>query len=193
MKITSKTTRKQFAGAVVSQLKKHNISSVLVGGACLSIYTNNRHESKDLDFISPDSVESIVKALGEIGFERNGRSFNHPASKLYVEFPSGPVAIGNTIPLKPEGKLKVNGTTITMLSPTQCVMDRLAAWFAWNDRRSLIHALWVCEAQPVSLTKLKTWAEKEREPEKFAQFLEEWKKLKRRNMPTKKATRKRLK
>jgi hypothetical protein len=186
MKITRKITRKQFAGAVVSQLIKHNISSVLVGGACVSIYTNDRHESKDLDFISPDSVDSIGKALGELGFERNGRYFSHPETDLYVEFPSGPVAIGNTVPLRPEGKLKVNGTTIIMLSPTQCVMDRLAAWFAWNDRRSLIHALWVCDAQPINLAKLKAWAEKEQEPEKFAQFLEEFRKLNRNKKSTRK-------
>lgn len=37
--------------------------------------------------------------------------------------------------------MKVGKTTVTMFSPTQCVMDRLADWFHWNDRRSLIHAV----------------------------------------------------
>ena len=65
MKITKKMSRKQFAAAVVKQLKKDNILAVLVGGACVSIYTNNRHESKDLDFIYPDSVAAITESLAK--------------------------------------------------------------------------------------------------------------------------------
>lgn len=178
MKITSKLSRKQFAAAVVKQLEKHGISCVLVGGACVSIYTNERHQSKDLDFISPYSHEAITKALAEIGFDKKGRYFIHPDAELYVEFPTGPPAIGNQIPIKPEGFIKVRDVKILMYSPTQCVMDRLAAWFHWNDRRSLIHAIWVCEKHPVSLGKIKKWAAREKVPDKFEQFLEQYKKLK---------------
>lgn len=178
MKVTKSMKRKEFAAAVVKQLEKHDISCVLVGGACVSIYTDEKHASRDLDFISAHSHESIAKALAEIGFQQDGRYFTHPNSELYVEFPSGPTAIGNQTPIKPEGELKVKGTTITMYSPTQCVMDRLAAWFHWNDRRSLIHALWVCEKHPVNLDKIKRWSEKENASEKFENFLQEYKKLK---------------
>lgn len=179
MKITKSMSRKEFAAAIVKQLEKHDISCVLVGGACVSIYTEEKHTSHDLDFISPYSHEAIAKALAEIGFTKNGRYFIHPASKLYVEFPSGPVAIGNQIPIKPEGKLKIKETTILMYSPTQCVMDRLAAWFHWDDRRSLIHALWVCEKHPINLEKIKTWAKKENSSEKLEIFIQEFKKLSR--------------
>ncbi len=82
------------------------------------------------------------------------------------------------IPIKPEGFIKVRDVKILMYSPTQCVMDRLAAWFHWNDRRSLIHAIWVCEKHPVSLEKIKRWAALENVPDKFEQFLEQYKKLK---------------
>ncbi|MEQ1724098.1 MAG: hypothetical protein ABL930_13060 [Pseudobdellovibrio sp.] len=177
MKITAKLNRKQFAAAVVKQLEKHGISCVLVGGACVSIYTNERHASKDLDFISPYSHEAITLALAEIGFSKKGRYFIHSEAELYVEFPSGPIAIGNSIPIKPEGKLNVRGTTIQMYSPTQCVMDRLAAWFHWNDRRSLIHAIWVCEKHPVNIAKIKRWAQKENASEKFEEFIEQFKKI----------------
>jgi hypothetical protein len=180
MAITKNMSRKQFAAAVVKQLTKHDISCVLVGGACVSIYTDERHESRDLDFISPYSQETIAMALTEIGFKKEGRYFTHPQSALYVEFPSGPPAIGNEIPIKPEGRLKVKDTVIKMYSPTQCVMDRLAAWFHWNDRRSLIHAIWVCEKHPVNLAKIKRWAHRENAPEKFEQFMEEYKKVKKR-------------
>ncbi len=178
MKITKSMKRKDFAAVVVRQLEKHGISCVLVGGACVSIYTNEKHASHDLDFISPHSHESISDSLAEIGFQKEGRYFTHINSKLYVEFPTGPVAIGNQTPIKPEGELKVKNTVIQMYSPTQCVMDRLAAWFHWNDRRSLIHALWVCEKHPINLDKIKRWAAKEDQTAKFEQFIEEYKKVK---------------
>lgn len=177
MKITEKTSRKEFAAIVVSQLEKHGLSCVLVGGACVSIYTDEKHASKDLDFISPHSTANIEDALAEIGFKKQNRYFKHPNSELYVEFPSGPVAIGNQIPVKAEGKLKVKNTTITLLSPTQCVMDRLAAFFHWNDRRSLIHALWICEKHPVNISKIKKWAEKEKSKDKYEEFIEHYKRI----------------
>lgn len=104
MKITKSTSRKEFAAAVVAQLEKHGISWVLVGGACVSIYTNEKHASHDLDFISPYSHEAIGNALSEIGFAKEGRYFIHPNSKLYVEFPSGPVAIRQSRQNKEMGK-----------------------------------------------------------------------------------------
>lgn len=177
MKISKSMNRKQFAAAIVDQLEKHGISCVLVGGACVSIYTDEKHSSHDLDFISPYSHEAISIALAELGFKKEGRYFTHAQTELYVEFPTGPVAIGDQVPVKPEGQLKVNNTTIVMLSPTQCVMDRLSAWFHWNDRRSLIHALWVCEKHPINLDKIKRWATKEGELTKLEQFIEEYKKL----------------
>jgi hypothetical protein len=177
MKITKSMSRKEFAAVIVAQLQKHKISCVLVGGACVSIYTNEKHASHDLDFISPYSHEAIAEALAEIGFKKEGRYFTHAQSTFYVEFPTGPVAIGNQIPVKPEGEMTVKNTKILMYSPTQCVMDRLAAWFHWNDRRSLIHALWVSENHPINIDKIKRWAAKEGEPAKLEQFIQEYKKL----------------
>jgi len=175
--ITSRMSRKQFAAAVVKQLQLHQISCVLVGGACVSIYTNEEYRSRDLDFISSHSHENIKLALKEIGFEKRGKNFFHQEIEFYVEFPSGPLAIGSDHSVKPEGKFEIRGTVVKMLSPTQCVMDRLAAWFHWNDRRSLIHALRVADAQPINLNKIKKWAKNESAAEKLEQFLLELKKL----------------
>jgi hypothetical protein len=71
--------------------------------------------------------------------------------------------------------LRAGGWGVRIGSPTQCVMDRLAAFFHWDDRRSLIHALWVCEKHPVNISKIKKWAEKEKSNEKFEEFLKHYK------------------
>lgn len=162
--------RKEFAAAVVKCLKKDSISCVLVGGSCVSIYTDEKHHSKDLDFISPYSVAAITESLAKIGFTKSGRYFIHKDSELYVEFPSGPLTIGNEVPVKPEGRLKIKNIIIHLYSPTQCVMDRLAAWFHWRDRQSLLQAIWVAEKHPISIQKVKAWALGEGEPKKFEEF-----------------------
>ncbi|MBS1969664.1 MAG: hypothetical protein JSU04_05130 [Bdellovibrionales bacterium] len=64
------------------------------------------------------------------------------------------------------------------LKSTQCVMDRLSAWFHWDDRRSLIHALWICEKHPINLDKIKRWAAKENATDKLEEFIFQYRKLK---------------
>jgi hypothetical protein len=89
-----------------------------VGGSCVSIYTDEKYVSDDLDFISPYSQQLIATALAEIGFQQEGRYFIHPDCSFYVEFPSGPVSIGNKINIKPEEIRIIDNVEIHMLSPT---------------------------------------------------------------------------
>lgn len=41
---------KELACLVYETLKENGINPVLVGGACVSIYSHNRYQSSDLDF-----------------------------------------------------------------------------------------------------------------------------------------------
>ena len=89
IKISKKTTLGEFAAQVASALRTKGIDTVLTGGAVVSIYTNNRYESGDADFISLQDHETITKTLISLGFTREGRSFSHPDSDFFVEFPPG--------------------------------------------------------------------------------------------------------
>lgn len=172
-KLPKNLNRLEFAAAVVKQLNLHNITCVLVGGACVSIYTNEKYISDDLDFISPYSQSSITNALEEIGFKKKGRYFIHDNSNFYVEFPSGPLSIGNRVFIKPEGMQKVNGIKIHMLSPTQSVMDRLAAWYYWQDRRSLFQAIDIAINNKIDLTEIEKWSKEEGESKLYQKFTEQ--------------------
>ncbi len=169
--ISKNLGRLEFAAEIVKQLKLHNITCVLVGGSCVSIYTNEKYVSDDLDFISPYSQSSITKALEEIGFRKDGRYFIHDNSNFYVEFPSGPLSIGNRISVKSEGVQKVSGVEVHMFSPTQSVMDRLAAWYHWKDRRSLFQAIAIAKNNDVDLLEIEKWSEEERESELYQKFI----------------------
>ncbi len=169
--ITLATTREQLAAIVVSKLRQHNINAVLVGGSVVSIYTNNKYESYDLDFISPADHKKIVSAMSELGFTASGKDFLHPRTKFTVEFPTGPISLGDEEPVKPEGKIVVDGVSVSLLSPTQSIMDRLSWFFHANDRQCLDQAVWIAQKHPVDWQKLKDWARKERQTEKLQIFL----------------------
>lgn len=171
IKITSNTTRQELAAIVVDKLQQHKISAVLVGGSVVSIYTDNKYESNDLDFISPADHKRIVSAMAELGFTCPGKDFVHPHTEFTVEFPTGPIGIGNDQPVQPEGSLTVDGVTIRMLSPTQSVMDRLINFFVYNDRQCLDQAVWIAEKHPINVDSVRDWAKREMHEEKLRVFL----------------------
>ena len=51
-------------------------------------------------------------------------------------------------------------------------MDRLAAFYHWNDKQSLDQALMVAKRHDIELKKIKSWSKKEGNPKKYKEFLE---------------------
>jgi hypothetical protein len=169
--ITISTTIEELA-AIVSQAQiDAGINAVLSGGAVVSIYTRNEYESGDLDFISPDSTKKISATMSTLGFLQSGRTYTHTRTPLFVEFPPGPLAIGESLIREQEvGEKQTAKGKIRLLTPTQCVMDRLAAYFHWNDLQSLDQAVMVALKQKITLAKIDAWAEKEGAGAKLKEF-----------------------
>ncbi|RJQ31796.1 MAG: type II toxin-antitoxin system HicA family toxin [Actinobacteria bacterium] len=158
---------KELAILISAHLAKNNISAVLVGGACVSIYSNNKYLSMDLDYVSFATLKELKNAMEKIGFyQKSSRHFEHPNCRFFIEFPPGPIAIGQEMPIKEFKEIK----TLTLLTPTDCVKDRLAAYFHWNDPQSLEQALMVAQAQPVDLDNVARWSKAEGASDKFFRF-----------------------
>lgn len=68
---------KDLAGYVSEELRKHEIDTVLVGGACVTIYSENRYQSYDLDYVTYEDMRKVKKALTEIGFIEKSGYFRH--------------------------------------------------------------------------------------------------------------------
>jgi hypothetical protein len=170
-RITASTGIEELAAIVSVALEAAGISAVLSGGAVVSIYTNNEYRSGDLDFVSLDSAQKIGDALAPLGFRRKGRMFSHPRTALFVEFPPGPLAVGDAlIRAREVAEKRTPAGTIRLLTPTQCVMDRLAAYFHWNDAQSLDQAIMVAATQQISLARIDAWAKREGASEKLRKF-----------------------
>jgi len=164
--ITSETSLQELAALVSQALADAGISAVLSGGAAVSTYTDNEYESADLDFVCSAEAKHIATAIAPLGFERgskgHARYFDHPEARWFVEFPPGPVSFGSTV-ADPEdiARIATEQGTILIITPTQCVMDRLAAYFHWSDQQSLDQAVMVARSRQIEWGLLKKWAAQE--------------------------------
>ena len=161
----------ELGALVCSHLEENGIRVTLTGGACVSIYTDNRYESMDLDFVEemPVTRRKLKRALEEIGFTERSRYFVHPDTEFFLEFPSGPLSVGEE-PMGEIVELTFPTGRLRLISPTDCVKDRLAAFYHWNDRQSLEQALLVARDQEVDLLEVRNWSEREGELGKFESF-----------------------
>ena len=173
MKSVADMSIEELAGLVCETLENVSITTTLTGGACVAIWSKGRYVSRDLDFIEEGPVprRQVKAALAEIGFREKDRYFVHPETEFFVEFPTGPLTVGN----ERVNKVVTRDTgagRLRLLSPTDCVKDRLAAFFYWNDRMALEQALLVARAQPIDIADLQLWAKSEGETDKLATFEE---------------------
>lgn len=162
--INSHTTLEELAALVSQALDGAGVMATLSGGAAVSLYTDNEYESKDLDFVSTERLKVISDAVAPLGFARVGsaREFEHAATPWYLEFPSGPLAFGETCVSDDEASvLETEYGPLRIVSPTQIIMDRLAAYVHWRDNPSLDQAVMVAKRQHIDWAALKAWAERE--------------------------------
>jgi hypothetical protein len=128
---------------------------VLTGGAVVSIYSDGRYLSADLDFITLSRMDAIEEAMAGIGFTRgSGRYFSRRDTDVLVEFPPGPLSIGDA-PVRSTRTIQVGSRTLNLLTPTQCVMDRLAAYYHWDE---------------VDLAEIRAWSIREEMKKNYATF-----------------------
>jgi hypothetical protein len=156
--LSAASTIEEIAAAVSSALREAGITAVLSGGGAVQIYSSGLYASKDLDFVSPADHREIAVALRTLGFVReSGRHFVHPDCTHTVEFPAWPLAVGRQL-IREWGNYPVGERSIQILTPTQCVMDRLAAFYHWRDRQALDQAVAVADRHAVDLAAIHSWS-----------------------------------
>lgn len=67
----------------------------------------------------------------------------------------------------------INLGTIQMLTPTDCVKDRLASYYHWDDKQALDQALMVYleNKSRINLDEIENWSKKENQSKKFKLFI----------------------
>jgi hypothetical protein len=97
--ITEQSTVEEVAAIVSDALEDAGITATLSGGSAVTIYSNNRYLSRDLDFVTSAMVADLKPVLERLGFEHVGTSrlslFSHPKIEWYVEFLPSPLTFGH--------------------------------------------------------------------------------------------------
>ena len=157
-------TLEALATTISQALEAAGIWATLSGGSAVSVYAMNEYESDDLDFVTSSSQAAIRNAIAHLGFvpSANRRQFEHPEIDWLVEFPPGPLAFGDMfvahedVPVlaTPFGPLRI-------ISPTLSVLDRLAAYYYFNDNQCWDQAAMVARHQEVDWVAVSQWVAEE--------------------------------
>ncbi|MFP3855323.1 MAG: hypothetical protein ACLFWD_13625 [Anaerolineales bacterium] len=171
MKEIAAMTLGELAALIDSHLKKKGIAVVLSGGAAVAIYSNNKYVSKDIDFIARFSLDNsaVTSAMQELGFEKKGKYYAHPDTEILVDFIPGPPSVGDQ-PIGEIVELELATGSIRIISPTDSVKDRLAAFYHWGDRQGLKQAIHIANQHEVDLDDVHDWSKEEGHAEKFIEF-----------------------
>lgn len=158
----SRCTEEELWRFVGEHLSSRGVEAVLVGGAVVAVYSRGAYRSGDLDFVELRSgPRSIQDVLAEIGFHRQGRHYVHAdCAHLFIEFVRGPLGIGDDTSIQPD-RLPLGAETLLILSPTDCVRDRLASYIHFDARECLDQAALVARSHAIDWQRVGDWCRAE--------------------------------
>ncbi len=173
MKSISEMNRLELASFVSTKLQESGISVVLSGGSCVSIYSEDKYVSMDLDFIETglSSRTEVTMCMESLGFVVDHRYFRHPEAELLVEFPAGPLGIGNQ-PITQFNEISTTVGVLRLLTPADCVKDRLAWFYHTGDTECLEQAYMVVRKHVIDLDEIARWSAGESKAEEFEKLKE---------------------
>jgi len=168
MKPIGDMTRLELAGLVSSEFQKNGINVVLSGGSCVSIYSEEKYVSMDLDFVNAAFTKRrrIRDVMKSLGFHEENRYDRHPDADLLVEFPPGPLGVGEE-PVKQIDEIETEAGLLRIISPTDCVKDRLTWYYHDDDTECLKQAVLVASYNTVDLKEIERWSEVEGKSDEF--------------------------
>jgi len=175
MKPIGKMGRADLAAFVQEHLRGKGIDVVLCGGACVSIYSKGKYVSMDLDMVHTGLMapkRSLVReVMLDLGFSEDGRYFKHPDTDFFIEFPKGPPSVGEEPVQEIHVRHEATGI-LKIISPTDCVKDRLTWFYYDNDHQCLEQAILVARENAIDLDEIKRWSASEGKSNLFQKIRE---------------------
>lgn len=156
---------------VCTALHQAGMKVVLTGGSASTVYAPMACRSMDVDFIATfvTSRRDFEQVLAELGYLPNGRIYSCPGQIVTLDIPDDRILIGSTETYRYE-TLHRDGLILNILTPTDCVRDRLCGYYFWGDTSSLNSALQVANLHTIDLALVEAWSKEEGELEKFQTF-----------------------
>jgi hypothetical protein len=177
--ITKKSSLGDVAFAVCTALAKRDLRVVLVGGSAATYYSAGAYQSYDADFVCIFYVDrerqaEVVRTMESLGYRPRNNLFVHAVNPFTVDFPRGPIGIGSQLVTKWD-TVRRGRELLHIVTPTDCVCDRLAKFYFWNDHTALEAAKSVFRKlkSRMDLEQVRAWSAAEGEGEKFERFCTE--------------------
>ena len=132
--------------------------AVLTGGSEATSYAPDAYKSLDFDFVLTFLGRGGEAALRSLGFRRKADFYVHPKSRFPLEFPPGPLEIGDDL-VTSWRTVRRDDEVLHVLTPFDSCRDRLASYLDWNDLSGLEQALHVhrAHANDVDLARHREW------------------------------------
>ncbi len=129
----SNTPIEQLAARVAAHLQQQGIEVVL---------TRNLYLTKDIDMVNTNYQKPKVlhAAMAELGFRKQGRVYVNDTTEITVEFPPGPLSVGDEM-IQQSTIVQLGDGYIPIMVVEDVVKDRLAAFIHWQDHQSLVQAV----------------------------------------------------
>lgn len=171
MKRLKEMSQAELAAYIQDSLQKEAINVVLSGGSAVTFYSSEKYVSEDIDLININSARrSKIKSVMEtIGFHEKGRYFVNSETPFIVEFPNGPLSVGEE-PVKEIREFQLVTGTLRVVSATDCVKDRLCAFYFWSDLQGLAQAVLVAKSQEIDLKEIMRWSKVEGKEQAYEIF-----------------------
>ncbi|MDH4388185.1 MAG: hypothetical protein QE269_05625 [Fimbriimonas sp.] len=173
--ISHLTSIRELAFIVGDAFIKAERTAVLSGGGAAEVYAPSVYQSQDLDFILSFGG-GAAHVIEQLGFSYKSGMYRHPDTIFTLEFPPGPLAIGEDYGIKPVRLTdEQSGQQLDIISPTDCVRDRLA-WYLFGNRAdfsALSQAVAIAKnlGGQIDYDKIRSWGKDERVEERLAHFL----------------------
>ena len=172
MKQIGEMSQAELAAYVQSHLRSQGIEVVLSGGATVGIYSNGQYVSKDIDLVNVQFAErrAIEFVMKEIGFIPVGWHFEHRDTDHIIEFPPGPLTLGNDR-VEKLNEITLETGMLELLTPSDSVKDRLAHYFHWGDRQCLVQAQLIAANHKIDIQAVRDWALREGKGDAFDEIV----------------------
>ncbi len=99
-----------------------------------------------------------------------GRIYINSSVKYSIDILTPPLSVGRQ-KIIDFNTIEIDHMVLKLLSPTDSVKDRLAAFYFWNDRQALGQAIMIQKDNEINLNDVRVWSEMGGELEKFNYFL----------------------
>lgn len=171
MVISASSTLEDVCYEVCTALHDAGTTVVLTGGSAATVYAPESYQSRDADFIITLHAIAAGLVLTGLGYESQRGVYSHNLSGYTLEFPRGPLQIADKVITRWETRRR-GDRLLHILSPNDCVRDRLLWFYGYGDRSALSAAIGVASREAIDLNIIRDWSAEMGNAREFAIFVQ---------------------